>query len=63
MSSDQEKIDRLKKRRNWLWERIYKADKDGNNRQVLSFDRAEASALDWAINKLEVNEVSLKEEH
>jgi hypothetical protein len=63
MTSDQEKIDRLKKRRNWLWERIYKADKDGNNRQVLSFDRAEASALDWAINKLEVNEVPLKEEH
>jgi len=49
MNHDQERLDRLKRRRNWLWERIYKATKDKDDRTVLSFDRGEASALDWAI--------------
>lgn len=56
MASETEMINRLKKRRNWLWERIYKATKDKDDRSVLSYDRAEASALDWAINKLEGGE-------
>jgi len=43
-----ERLERLKKRRNWLWVRIKKGeDKD------LSYDKAEASALDWAISLIE----------
>jgi hypothetical protein len=48
-----EMLERLKRRRNWLWERIYKATKDKDDRSVLSYDRSEASALDWAINYIE----------
>lgn len=46
-----ERLDRLKKRRNWLWKRIYKAEKA--NKPLLTFDRAEASAIDWAIQIIE----------
>lgn len=47
-SHDNERIKRLEKRMNWLRTRTYKGgDKD------LSFDKAEASALEWGIDIIE----------
>ena len=46
---DNERLQRLQKRLDWLRTRVYKAgDKD------LSFDKAEASALEWAMGIVEV---------
>ena len=42
-----ERLDRLKRRRNWLWERIWKADKEGLPPH--RYDKMEASSLDWVI--------------
>jgi hypothetical protein len=42
-----ERLDRLKRRRNWLWERIYKSEKEG--KPAARWDKSEASSLDWVI--------------
>lgn len=41
-----DRIERLKKRRNYLWNRIRKAEDVGKD---LNYDKMEASALDWVI--------------
>jgi hypothetical protein len=45
-----ERLGRLAKRRDWLRQRIEDAEKSG---KVLNFDKAEASALTWAIEQIE----------
>ncbi len=45
-----DRIERLKKRRNWLWVRVKEAEAKGRD---MTYDRGEASALDWAIEILE----------
>lgn len=46
-----ERLERLRRRRDWLVERASKAVV--NEDKELSFDNAEASALSWAIEKIE----------
>ena len=49
-NTESERIKRLEKRMNFLNARIFEGgDKD------LTYDKAEASALEWAINLLEVH--------
>lgn len=46
-----ELLKRLEKRRDWLQTRVFQ---NADNKADLSFDRAELSALEWAIETLEV---------
>ena len=48
--TDHEKIDRLRKRADYLAQRILQAKADGRD---LSYDRSELSALLWAVGILE----------
>jgi hypothetical protein len=47
---ENELLKRLEKRMNWLNARIYKL---ADSREDLSFDRAEAHALEWGISVIE----------
>lgn len=49
-AKENELLKRLEKRKDWLTTRIYNTAKD---KEDLSHDRAEASALEWAIDILE----------
>jgi len=48
--TDHEKIDRLRKRADYLAQRILRAKADGRD---LSYDRSELSALLWAVGIIE----------
>lgn len=54
---DIERLERLAKRRDFLRERI---NLPGNDKRDLSYDRAEASALTWAIEKIEALEAATR---
>jgi len=45
-----ERLEILRKRRNWLWFRVKEAEEKG---QDLNWDKREASALDWALDLIE----------
>jgi hypothetical protein len=46
----QKKLAPLRKRRDWLLERLARAEGSGRS---LSFDRTELAALEWALTELE----------
>ena len=49
MSKEQERLNRLQRRRDWLEARVAKSKANG---QDVSFDVGEASALRWAIERI-----------